>query len=93
MAIKFPDIVKFDDVNIDTQINVVSDTESVSGKRNVILGDQVRTIVDLRTIPLTETQDRTMQVFLNNIKKYGVLEMDLSDLGIFKPVVDELNQL
>lgn len=90
---KFPTDVKFDDVNIDTQINVVSNTESVSGKRNVVLGDQLKTIVDLRTVPLTETQDRAMQVFLNNIKKYGLVEMDLSELGIFKPIAEVAEQL
>ena len=44
--------------------------------------------LQLNTIPLTETEDRQFQVFLKQIKNYGLIELPLSNLSVFKPIND-----
>ena len=79
-------INKIRSVNVDTDINVVSNVESLSGKREVILGDQIKQTIQLNTTPLTESEDRQFQVFLKKIKNYGLIELPLSNLSVFKPL-------
>ena len=79
-------INKIRSINVDTDINVISNVESISGKREVILGDQIRQTIQLNTTPLTEKEDRQFQVFLKQIKNYGLIELELSNLSVFKPI-------
>ena len=79
-------INKIRSINVDTDINVISNVEAISGKREVILGDQIRQTIQLNTTPLTEKEDRQFQVFLKQIKNYGLIELELSNLSVFKPI-------
>ena len=80
-------INKIRSINVDTDINVISNVEAISGKREVILGDQIRQTIQLNTTPLTEKEDRQFQVFLKQTKNYGLIELPLSNLSVFKPIV------
>ena len=79
-------INKIRSVNVDTDINVISNVESISGKREVVLGDQIKQTIQLNTVPLTETEDRQFQIFLKQTKNYGLIELPLSNLSVFKPI-------
>ena len=79
---------KIRSVNVDTDINVISNVEAISGKKEVVLGDQVKQTIQLNTVPLTETEDRQFQVFLKEIKNYGLIELPLSNLSVFKPLTN-----
>ena len=82
----FPSTIKFQDINIDTSNTVVSDITSLSGKREVVLGEQHNMIVDLKTYPLTEIEDKGFQVFINEIRNYGLIDLPLDQLTVFKPI-------
>ena len=83
----FPSNIKFKSVLIGTDINVVSNVEALSGKREIITGEISRKTISLSTVPLSESEDRQFQVFLNSIKYYGEFNLNLSDKGMFKPIV------
>lgn len=87
MATIFPNTIKFKSILAETDINVVSNVEALSGKREVITGEISKQIISLTTTPLTESEDRQFQVFLNSIKYYGSFNMPLSDKTIYKPII------
>jgi hypothetical protein len=82
----FPSTIKFQDVNVDTSNTVVSDITSLSGKREVVLGEQHNMVVDLKTFPLTELEDKGFQAFINEIRNYGLIDLPLDQLTVFKPI-------
>ena len=84
---------KIRSVNVDTDINVISNVEAISGKKEVVLGDIVKQTIQLNTTPLTETEDRQFQVFLKQIKNYGLIELSLSNLSVFKPTIISTDSL
>ena len=82
----FPSTVKFQDINVDTSNTVVSDITALSGKREVVLGEQHNMVVDLKTVPLTELEDKGFQAFINEIRNYGLIDLPLDQLTVFKPI-------
>ena len=86
MATIFPNTIKFKSILAETDINVVSNVEALSGKREIITGEISKQIIGITTTPLTETEDRSFSLFLNNIKYYGSFNMPLSDKTIYKPL-------
>ena len=84
MATLFPTNIKFKSVLAGTDINVVSNVEALSGKREIITGEISRQTISLATVPLSEAEDRQFQVFLHNIKYCGEFNMLLSDKSIYK---------
>ena len=84
---------KIRSVNVDTDINVISNVEAISGKKEVVLGDIIKQTINLNTVPLTETEDRQFQVFLKQIKNYGLIELPLSNLSVFKPINNEISKI
>jgi len=87
MATIFPNTIKFKSILAETDINVVSNVEALSGKREIITGEISKQIISLTTTPLSESEDRQFQVFLNSIKYYGSFNMPLSDKTIYKPII------
>lgn len=87
MATLFPSTIKFKSILAATDINVVSNVQSLSGKKEIITGEQSKQVISMITTPLSESEDRQFQVFLNNIKYYGSFNMELSDKTIYKPII------
>jgi hypothetical protein len=81
----FPSTIKFDDINVTTENNVTSNLTSLSGKKEVILGEQHQMALNLKTVPLTELEDRSFQIFINEIRNYGLFDIALSNYTVFKP--------
>lgn len=81
----FPSTIKFADINVTTENNVTSNLTSLSGKKEVILGEQHQMGLDLKTVPLTELEDRSFQIFINEIRNYGLFDIALSNYTVFKP--------
>ena len=63
MATIFPNTIKFKSILAETDINVVSNVEALSGKREIITGEISKQIISLTTTPLSESEDRQFQVF------------------------------